>query len=137
MVKDNGESYYAISSEFDLHQANDWLKENVLSKIHPLEERKPLSVIKKELMEFIGFEIPEIWAWYNTFDWLAILWLYGGFQKLPYNFPGYCKELRQEVDRTGFPEELFPLNLNHHHALADAQWARELHQAMITYHQKD
>ncbi len=133
LVKETGESYYAISSEFDESQANAWLHQNVIAKLERKALRKRKEQIAQELFEFIGYQIPKIWAYYATFDWACILWLYGGMEKLPYNFPMYCRELKQEIDRIRLPESEFPTKHKQHHALADAQWNRALHLRLIEY----
>ncbi len=128
LVKENGENYYAVSSEFEAAKASSWVRENVLAQLEPAHTHKPLALIRQEMIEFIGYQIPQIWAYFATFDWLMLLRMYGGVEKLPYNFPVYCHELRQEIDRLKIPEEKFPSKTKAHHALADALWARQLHQ---------
>jgi hypothetical protein len=128
LVKENNEEYYAVSSEFEEEKASDWVKGNVLSQLEPPSTYKPLSVIREEIVTFIGYQIPEIWAYFATFDWLLVLRLYGGLGKLPYNFPLYCHELCQEIDRIKLPSEDFPERNKQHHALTDARWIKDLHQ---------
>lgn len=128
LVKENQEAYYAVSSEFEAEQASPWVREHVLSQLEPADTHKSLEIIRQEIIQFIGYQIPRIWAYFATFDWLLILRLYGGFEKLPYNFPLYCREIQQEVERCKLPEAAFPPKKKTHHALADAHWARDLHQ---------
>ena len=130
LVKEDGECYYAISSEFDENKANEWVKANVISLLEHDLERKSTEIIKKEIVEFIGYQIPEIWAYFGSFDWVLLMWLYGGLSSLPYNFPMYYMELRQEIKRLKLPESLFPVNQNKHHAWSDAFWNKKLHQIL-------
>lgn len=133
LVKETGESYYAVSAEFDESQADAWLHQNVIAQLEDKASRKSREVIARELSDFIGHQIPKIWAYYATFDWACILWLYGGLNKLPYNFPLYCRELRQEIDRLRFPNTNLPPKHKIHHALADAHWNCALHSRLIEY----
>lgn len=131
LVRDNGEAYYAISAEFHPERADDWVKSQVLTKLHPEEPRKPLAQIKTELVSFVGYQIPAFWAYFATYDWFLVLQLFGGMTHLPSNFPSYCGELRQEADRLGLAETQYPPNPNPHHAQSDAQWNRHLHQLLL------
>ncbi|MDX2303994.1 MAG: 3'-5' exoribonuclease [Microscillaceae bacterium] len=136
MVKPTGDTYYAISSEFDPNRASDWVKENVIQLLETDIERKTVAVIKEDIVAFIGYMIPQFWAYFASFDWVLIQWMYGGMSKLPYNFPMYCRDLKQEIDRLQFPPEYFPENKNKHHALSDAHWNRALHLKLMEYERK-
>ncbi len=136
LVKEDGESYYAVSSEFNEKLANDWVREHVIPFLDSEADRKSLEEIREEVVEFIGPKIPEFWAYFAAFDWVLLTWLYGGMASLPYNFPFFCHDLKQEVDRIGFPEERFPQNPKKHHALWDARWDRELHRRLLTFEQE-
>ena len=94
MVKPTGDTYYAISADFDSEKATDWVKENVINQLEPDIEPKPLEVIKEEMVTFVGYLIPQFWAYFASFDWVLIQWMYGGMGKLPYNFPYYCRDLK-------------------------------------------
>jgi hypothetical protein len=133
LVKTSGEAYYAISSEFEEKKASNWVKDNVLAQLEPDLEPKNLAQIKTEIVDFIGYEMGKFWAYVNTYDWFLILQLYDGIPNLPYNFSFFCRELCQEIDRIKFPETLFPPKPQAHHALADALWAKDLHQQLIDY----
>lgn len=133
LVKNNGETYYAISTEFEEKNASNWVIDNVLAQLEQDLERKTLAQIKTEIIDFIGYETGKFWAYVNTYDWFLILQLYDGIARLPYNFSFFCRELCQEVERIKLPETLFPPKPNAHHALADARWAKDLHQQVIDY----
>lgn len=133
LVKEDTSYYYAVSSEFSEKEASDWVKEHVFPQLEPENERKSLLTIQTEMVEFIGYQIPEIWAYYASFDWVAVMWLYGGMKQLPVNFPLYCRELKQEIDRLKFPRESLPKNPQGHHALADARWNYKVHKLLLNY----
>jgi hypothetical protein len=136
LVKASGETYYAISSEFDVTKANEWLQANIIAHLENYITRKPLSQIGIEIVNFIGYQKAEFWAFFGTFDWFLVMDLYGGFEYLPYNFPMYCGELKQEIERLNFPENLFPVQVNQHQALSDAKWNKALHEKLIDFEKK-
>ena len=70
------------------------------------------------------------WAYFAAYDWALFCWMMGGMLTMPREFPHYCNDLMQEVNRLGFSRINFPANEAHHHALADAKWNRKLHQLL-------
>lgn len=137
LVKEDGSYYYAISSDFEETNASEWVQHNVLPQLEAHQQRKSVSRIKEELSTFIGYVIPEFWAYFGVYDWVLLLQMYGGFNQLPYNFPFYCKELKQEMDRLRFPDHLVPQNTKKHHALHDAFWNFSLHKKLIEFEKEN
>ncbi|MEN7551981.1 3'-5' exoribonuclease [Rapidithrix thailandica] len=142
LVKSNGEEYYAVSSEFNPENANDWLKANVLPKLEGAC-RKGLFTIKEEIEKFIGGEGEglhrvnlECWGYFCAADWTLLVNLFGGLDQLPSYMPLYCKELRQEMDRMKFPLSKLPKSEDKHHALADARRNWVLHQRLLSWEQE-
>jgi hypothetical protein len=134
LVKSTGETYYAISSEFEPSLANDWVSENVLPLLETAIPRKSLAKIAQEIPIFVGNQVGEFWGYLAMYDWWLIVQLYGGnIQKMPYNLPIYCKELKQEIERLRFPIENLPTRPEKHHALLDAQWCKEVHQTLVSF----
>jgi 3' exoribonuclease, RNase T-like len=133
LVKVSGESYYAISNGFRAELASVWVQENVLAQLETDVPRKSLAQIKQEIPVFVGNQVGEFWGYFVTCDWYLMLQLYGGLPALPYNLPTYCRELRQEIDRLRLTEKDLPTRQNSHHALADAQWCREVHERVMSY----
>jgi len=128
LVKDSGESYYAISKDFDAKQASAWVQQHVLATLESDLPRKSTPQIALEIPLFIGNRVAEFWGMLATHDWWLFLQMYqGDIQQLPFNLPIYCKELQQEIDRLHFPQDLLPQRPAKHHALADAQWNRDAH----------
>jgi hypothetical protein len=132
LVKSSGKSYYAVSADFQPENANDWVKQKVFPHLANTE-RKPLDTIKKEMEDFVGYEMGYFWAFMGVSDWYLILQLYGGLSSMPYNFSLFYRELKQEIERLNFPERLFPARQNAHHALADAFWAKQLHENLQAF----
>lgn len=121
---EDGRSYYAISTEFNHNDADDWVKENVISKLprknvsfydSPREKQESLlwkcnARIAKEIREFvfdkqIEFEKgdvkwnnPEFYAYYADYDWVVFCSLFGRMIDLPMGFSMYCNDLKQSLD---------------------------------------
>lgn len=118
MVKENGESLYMISSEFDESKASDWVKENVLSRIGRDEKRFTRKEIAEAVKQFAG-ESPVFWADYCSYDWVSLCQLFGTMMDLPPSWPFFCREIRQEIPfrlRDSLPVQ----KTREHHALNDA-----------------
>lgn len=141
LVKETGETYYAISDSFNNNLANKWVMDNVISKLEPDLSRKSLLTIKDEIIEFIGNDEPQFWGYYCDYDWVVFCWLFGSMIQLPNRYPMYCRDLKQELDRlsldkkwiekwVGFPQE-------EHNALEDAKWNRKLHEEIERYVSSD
>jgi 3' exoribonuclease, RNase T-like len=121
----DGRSYYAISNECDHGRANDWVKENVLTHLEPMDLGRPWksrSQIRDEILAFVGPEKPEFWGYYADYDWVVFCQLFGRMVDLPKNFPMYCRDLKQLLDDKGNPKIHFRPTIEHN-ALADAAWA--------------
>lgn len=79
LVAETGESFYAEFTDYDKSQANDWIKENVISKTHYLKENGNLSSESRKL-DFMFFkgtkeEIrQELYAWLAQFDSEIEMW---------------------------------------------------------------
>lgn len=143
MVSNSGEKFYAINKECDLSKASDWVKENVLKPMPQYDYknnrwRNDFDVflltkkeIKKELLNFLD-ENPEFWAYYSDYDWVVFCWLFGSMVDLPSNFPMYCKDLKQEMDRLGI--EKIPIKqYNEHNSLQDALWLKDAYKFVFEH----
>lgn len=85
---------------------------------------RPKWVIANEVREFLlddGF-LPELWAYYASYDHVALAQLWGRMLDLPIGFPMYTRDLVQEMDRLGISKDAVPQPENAHDALADARW---------------
>lgn len=160
IVREDGKSYYAVSSEFNVNKAfsNKWLVENVLKnifeeiKFHEKAEfnlqdfslsincghitglAKSNNQIKEEIIAFIGEDEPEFWAYYADYDWVVFCWLFGRMVDLPKNFPMYCKDLKQVLDVSNISKEWVKENVpqkNEHNALEDAKWNKKLFDTLL------
>lgn len=122
IVAEDGRTYYAESSEFDLSRCNSFVREQVLPKLGPVDKRKTRAQIKDEIVAFVGAEeSPTFMAYYGAYDWVLFTELFGSFGSLPKAWPKLCWELKQFQLIAGF--ELLPKHTTgEHNALADAQW---------------
>jgi hypothetical protein len=119
LIREDGLTYYAESSEADLSRANDWVKSNVL--VHLKGNSIPRAQIAKEILEFVG-ESPEFWAYYADYDWVALCQLYGRMIDLPKGWPMFCRDIKQEAVRLGRDHALPEQSSTEHDALNDAVW---------------
>jgi 3' exoribonuclease, RNase T-like len=124
----SGAEYYAefnLSAEAAL-LANDWVRRNILPTLGkvPLKSRKQIA---DEIVNFCG-NSPEFWGYYADYDWVLFCQLQGTMMDLKqeWNWPMYCRDLKQEMDRLTVSKDDLPPNPNAHHALADAKWNREV-----------
>lgn len=144
IVAEDGREYYAISADFDLSNANGWVKENVLKQLprlsyslsveesrtgltlddklpHPYKKR---SKIRDEVLSFIGQDSPEIWAYYAAYDWVVLCQLFGTMMDLPKGWPMFCLDVKQLCHSLGNPA-LPEQTSTEHHALNDAIWTKQ------------
>lgn len=125
---EDGREYYAVSTEFNPKDADDWVRENVIAKLpnrhidqmssprHREESRlwKSNEQIKMEVATFFGY-VPlwgdygslhtspdrriEVYAYYADYDWVLFCSLFGRMIDLPDGMPMYCRDLKQMMDR--------------------------------------
>lgn len=133
LVCDDGREYYAVSKEFDPLHCNDWVKQNVLSKLPPPghPDWKSRAQIRAELEAFIGAGgglVPEFWGYFADYDWVVFCQLWGRMLDLPAYFPKYCLDLKQSMHRFDIAWRDLPDQPegSEHHALADARWNKQV-----------
>lgn len=146
MVSEDGREFYAESSEFDASKADDWIMQNVIAKLGPPDKRITRSEIGRRIINFIDGASdrhhavpidkpcpptpPEFWAYYADYDWVVFCWLFGRMIDLPKGYPFYCRDFKQLLDSSAIRKEhLPPEPKDAHHALADARWLRDAHNA--------
>jgi len=121
MVREDGATYYAENAECRLGLASDWVKQNVIP--HLTGKLTGQSQMQREIIEFAG-ENPEFWAYYASYDWVALCQIFGTMMALPEGWPMYCRDLKQLRDEIGNPD--LPAQVEgEHHALADALWTKQ------------
>lgn len=120
IVAEDGRECYAVSTEFNPKDANDWVKDNVIAKLPTryaqmedsprIKEEARLWKSNKHIAEDIiafvnndpkGPTIltrPEFYAYYADYDWVVFCSLFGRMIDLPAGFPMYCRDLKQMLD---------------------------------------
>jgi hypothetical protein len=126
IVAEDGRELYAVSSDFDPAQVNDWVAANVLPKLPPRETWIPVAEIARRIQEFVG-EAPEFWAYYADYDWVLLCWCFGAMIDLPDTWPMFCLDLRQSMQERDVARAQLPAQdkATSHDALADARWVRD------------
>lgn len=124
IVAEDGREFYAVSTEFNASDANEWVRENVLSKLPRASHSawKPLQQIRDEAHEFLtaGRGTPELWAWVGAYDHVVFAQLWGDMAGLPKDLPRYTRELKQYWQMAGRPR-LPKVPDGNHDALVDAR----------------
>jgi hypothetical protein len=124
IVADDGREFYAENADCDLGRASDWVRENVINHLVGGTARVRRSNLRDHVLDFIGTESPQIWAYYADYDWVALCQLFGTMMDLPKGWPMYCRDVKQLCDERGNPK-LPDQTSTEHHALADARWTKE------------
>jgi len=130
LVAEDGQFYYAVSSEFDPTACNDFVREQVLPQLpsRDLPNWKARREIAEDVREILlrgGSEKPEIWGYFADYDWVALCQLFGRMVDLPKGFPFWCRDLKQLMQDRGVEKDLLPPQKDgEHDALADARWIR-------------
>ena len=133
LVSSAGDSYYAVSGEFDESACNDWVKAHVLPSLVPQSKRKPRWVIASEIRRrVLDAGKPEFWAYFADYDWVALCQLYGRMVDLPEGFPFYCNDIKQLMHEHQIKKHQLPFQdpSSEHNALADAEWNRSAYTAI-------
>lgn len=137
IVAEDGREYYAVSSEFDVAKfmARPWMMENVWPSLphragipdysHPSFRSR--GEIRDEVRMFLeqGYGEIELWAWYGSYDHVALAQLFGTMMDLPAGIPMWTNDLRQEVHRLDCMDKLPEQAAGKHNALEDARHLRD------------
>lgn len=135
-VDEDGNEFYAISTEFDPEPAIAWVRRNVLEKLPGPSDPawRSRERIRADLLAFLTAGLPaggavELWAWYSAYDHVVLCQLWGAMPALPRAIPRFSKDLRQRWDDVGRPK-LPAAGPDQHDALADARHNLARWQAM-------
>lgn len=147
IVGEDGSELYCVNANCDLDRANDWVKENVISKLpirHPSyydsprikEEARawmPKTHIRDTVLSFVancdGCR-PKFWGYYADYDWVVFCQLFGTMMDLPKGYPMYCHDIKQLCDSLGNPK-LPEQGKGEHNALADARWNKKAYEFLM------
>jgi len=127
LVREDGATYYAEPMETDRTKASDWVLKNVLPHLSgPL---KPRDSIASEIVDFAEAD-PEFWAYYCSYDWVALCQLFGTMMDLPKGWPMFCRDVQQvrvDLGIADLPKQF----TTEHNALSDALWTKQAHDFLI------
>ncbi|NJC69724.1 polyadenylate-specific 3'-exoribonuclease AS [Planosporangium thailandense] len=128
VVDERGREFYAVSTEFDDARAIPWVRRNVLDRLPSPADRawRSRERIRDDLYSFLVEPLEagaadeiELWAWYASYDHVALAQLWGPMTALPREIPRFTKDLRQLWDDHGRPS--LPTMADRHDALVDAR----------------
>ncbi len=151
IVREDGPRFYAESSEFDLDDSNDWVKENVHPHLKWRLDEDQESLFEKDevdgqeywnvygtrseiadaLREFISKDRdpdPIFWSYFGDYDWVAFCQLFGSMIELPKHFPMYCKDVKQLLDDINGYDDRPEQAGTEHDPMADAEYHMELYE---------
>jgi len=127
-VDEEGNEFYAVSSEFEENRADEWIKKNVLSHLGDVK-RIPKREIGNKFAMFCGEDV-ELFAYYADFDHVVLMSMFGRMVDAPGILPYYTTDLKQIMDQKGITDK--PADpVNEHHALADAKWNYDLYKFIL------
>lgn len=126
IVREDGEVYEAICSEYNFNEASPWVKENVIVPLYDKTVKefakqfnylhnfhqvygKTREEIRSEILAFLGCEPSfsggwhvlegiEFYGYYADYDWVLFCSLFGTMMDLPSGMPMYCRDLKQTLD---------------------------------------
>jgi hypothetical protein len=123
IVREDGATYYAESSEIDLGRASKWVVENVFPSL--TGDTKPRAQIAADVIRFAG-PSPEFWAYFASYDWVALCQLYGRMLDIPSGWPMFPHDLKAFAVEHGIPLSQDDRETRHN-ALDDALWLQSSH----------
>jgi hypothetical protein len=132
IVAADGRSFYAVSSEFNPDNANEWVKANVLTQLG-IEARWKVDEIAEYVKDFCNlnrYGKPEFWGYYADYDWVVFCQMFGAMIDLPKGWPMYCRDIKQLSDMLGDPS-LPQQGKGEHNALADARWNKVAYEFLV------
>lgn len=146
MVREDGAELYCVNRDMPVKRIakHDWLRANVVPSLPRIHGDRRLQVSHRRNPFALDFDHPsmmsreriaaeveyfvlatpdvELWAWYGSYDHVALAWLFGPMWQLPSGVPMWTNDLRQEAARLGLTDADMPQQeAGHHNALADAR----------------
>ena len=140
VVAEDNRTFYAVSTDAQLHRVDMWVRSNVLPHLPKYDDPAWMSrdEIRRQLVKFIGNDAsPEFWAYYADYDWVVFCQLFGRMIDLPKTFPKFCRDLKQLSMDLGSPPHPPQDPNSEHNALADAKWNLDLYNYLTMYISKD
>jgi hypothetical protein len=124
--------FYGVSNEFnEAGMEREWIKQNVLAKLPPMEERQSLMQIREALLEQLPpLDDMEIWA-DHPYDFIMLRLLFGGHNEMfrAFKYEGisytYFRDMNElmRIETVDFPRHKPAPDLQHI-AIHDSEAAR-------------
>lgn len=154
LIADSGETFYAELTDYDDAQVDDWVRDNVISKLY-LDGSYPHDisallikgdkyVVADELKRWLSqFPKVEMWSDCLSYDWVLFCQLFGHAFKIPanlYYIPfDICtlfkdRGIDPDISREEFASTLMSVHssTNKHNALYDAEIIRLCYMKLST-----
>lgn len=158
VVCDDGREYYAVNKDASWLRIlkHEWLMDNVvphlpvlprdqwfnnnvyadiLDETNPAVKRR--QTIAQEVREFLLADglgadraSRELWAWYASYDHVALAQLWGRMIDIPEGIPMFTNDLKSEAVRLGSPEMPNQWG-SEHNALDDARYNKHMFDFML------
>ena len=135
MVAEDGRELY-MEFKCDHLPVNDFVKEHVIPNLTWDHSDRLMAYglsAREQLIDFVGADMPEFWAYFADYDWVVLCQMFGRMVDLPSHFPMFCRDVQQVYvemeDRTGLKPDK-PKDA--HNALADAKWTKEFHERLMS-----
>lgn len=149
MLREDGQEYYAVNAGMPWFKIikHEWLMKNVVpylpTRVYANGNRylnldspyvKNPTEIAEEVRSFIQTAGPdvELWAWYSSYDHVALMQLWGRQIDRPPGIPQRTNDIRQEFQRFGNPAAPRQID-QEHHALSDARHNKVMHDFIREY----
>jgi hypothetical protein len=138
MVREDGDTLYMVSADFDPADCNEWVQANVLPLLGDAP-RFPRETIRDAVRAFIGDDPkPEIWGYFADYDWVVFCQLWGRMVDLPKGFPMFCMDIKQWAKQRGVDiKSAVPQQTGSHNALVDAHWNQRAYNFLLALRSPD
>lgn len=150
IIAENGHTFYAEFMDYDKNQIDNWIRENILSKLlggsekDRKDDEECVIIGYKEIIKFDlscwlkQFDKIEMWGDCLSYDWILFCELFGGVLQIPrniYYIPfDICtlfmiKGIDPDINRENFAENIE--TKDKHNALYDAQIIKACYNKLI------
>ena len=131
IVSEDGLRTYSACLDDDWeNNMPEWQLQHVLPHLPPSGERKTRHQVASEIVRLVGADQPEFWAYYASYDWVALCQLMTGRGRmvdLPKQWPKFVCDLKMLMHLLHVPKQSLPPRPEEgkHDSLSDAQWVRD------------